>query len=491
MPNTYLTPSASRHSTNTSEARRSLTKRVSPSAIPMQRTTALAAALFVLACASAQAASRFVIHGAGFGHGVGMSQYGADGYAQHGKDYRFILAHYFTGTSLSPLSSSPTIRVLLQTGSSASFTGASSASGRKLDPNQTYSVAPSGLNGVALRSPAGRTLKTFTPPLHVTGHGPLRLHGGAANGLSDGRYRGALEFKPTAVGSLEAINAVNIEDYVRGVVGAESPPSWPAEALKAQAVAARTYAITTGGGGDFDQYADTRSQMYRGIAVETASTQSAVAATSGQVVTYQGKPVVTYFFSTSGGRTENVENSFIGSPAKPWLKSVADPYDNVSPLHRWGPYRYSMGTAAAKLGRYVKGRFRGIDVTRRGESPRVVYADVVGSGGRARVTGPTLRSIFGLKDTWATYNVITAAGKVDNPSSEETDPGTGSGSDPGGSGETGGASPGRLAHAAVPVHGTVTGRVGWVERPTRVALQRRVDGRWTTVAHARSTRHGA
>src|SRR4051795_10641754 len=125
MPNTYLTPSASRHSTNTSEARRSLTKRVSPSAIPMQRTTALAAALFVLACASAQAASRFVIHGAGFGHGVGMSQYGADGYAQHGKDYRFILGHYFTGTEVTPLGSNPTVRVLLETGSGTSFSGAS------------------------------------------------------------------------------------------------------------------------------------------------------------------------------------------------------------------------------------------------------------------------------------------------------------------------------------------------------------------------------
>src|SRR4051794_27375708 len=410
----------------------------------MQRTTTILAGLLALALpAGAPAASRFVIRGAGFGHGVGMSEYGADGYAQHGKDYRFILGHYFTGTAVTQLSSKPTVRVLLETGSRTSFSGASSASGRKLDPNQTYSVSPSGLNGVALRSPAGRTLKTFAPPLHVTGHGPLRLGGTAANGVSGGRYRGALDFKPTAVGTLETINAVNIEDYVSGVVGAESPSSWPADALKAQAVAARTYAITTGGGGDFDQYADTRSQMYRGIAVETASTQSAVAATSGQVVTYQGKPVVTYFFSTSGGRTENVENSFIGSPAKPWLKSVADPYDSVSPLHRWGPYRYSMSAAAAKLGSYVKGTFRGIDVTKRGESPRVVYADVVGSRGRARVTGPQLRSIFGLRDSWATYNVITASGSVDNPSSPSTDDGSASGGS-----DTGGASPGGQARTA-------------------------------------------
>src|SRR3954466_13890201 len=111
----------------------------------MQRTTPLLTALLAVALAApAQGAARFVIRGAGFGHGVGMSQYGADGFAQHGKDYRFILAHYFSGTQLSRLGTSPTVRVLLQTGSRASFTGATSASGRKLDPNRTYSVAPSG-----------------------------------------------------------------------------------------------------------------------------------------------------------------------------------------------------------------------------------------------------------------------------------------------------------------------------------------------------------
>ena len=454
----------------------------------MQRTTPILAGLLALALpAGAPAASRFVIRGAGFGHGVGMSQYGADGFARHGKDYRFILAHYFTGTALSQLGTSPTVRVLLQTGSRASFSGATSASGRKLDPNQTYSVAPSGLDGVALRSSAGRTLKTFSPPLRVTaGTGTIRLLGAAANGLSGGRYRGAMEFKPTAVGSLESINAVDLEDYVRGVVGAESPSSWPADALKAQAVAARTYAITTGGGGDFDQYADTRSQMYRGVAAETASTEAAVADTRGQVVTYDGKPVVTYFFSTSGGRTEDVENSFIGSPAKPWLRSVDDPYDNVSPRHRWGPYTLTMGQAASKLSGLVKGRFKGLDVVRRGESPRVVYADVVGSRGRTRVTGPQLRARFGLFDTWATFNVVSASGQTQNPPSD-------SGTDaPPADGTTGGVSPGGGGGAQaswyVPagvVHGRISGAGG-----KQVVLERRAGHRWRTLRHGRTSRHG-
>ena len=143
---------------------------------------------------------------------------------------------------------------------------------------------------------------------------------------------------------------------MRGVVSGESPAAWPAEALKAQAVAARTYAITTDAGGAvFDQYADTRSQVYRGVAAETPNTDAAVAATTGQVVTYDGQPVTTYFFSTSGGETEDVENSFVGSQPEPWLKAVDDPFDSVSPKHRWGPFRFTATQVKSKLHRYLRG----------------------------------------------------------------------------------------------------------------------------------------
>ncbi len=150
-----------------------------------------------------------------------------------------------------------------------------------------------------------------------------------------GSYRGVLEFKPNVFNGLEVVNSVGLEDYLQGVVPAESPASWPAEALKAQAITARTYAITTAKSAEFDHYPDTRSQVYKGVGIETAATNSAIAATRGQIVTYQGEPVVTYFFSTSGGRTESVENTNLGTEPKPWLKSVDDPYDNVSPRHRW------------------------------------------------------------------------------------------------------------------------------------------------------------
>ena len=117
------------------------------------------------------------------------------------------------------------------------------------------------------------------------------------------------------------------------------------------------YAITTSHGGAFDQYADTRSQVYGGVGAETARTEPPSRATRGQVVTYEGAPVITYFFSTSGGHTENVENTFVGSAPKPWLKCVPDPYERGAPMHTWhrGPYTHAQ--LGAKLGDWVKGSF--------------------------------------------------------------------------------------------------------------------------------------
>ena len=112
----------------------------------------------------------------------------------------------------------------------------------------------------------------------------LRLRGTALNGLLSGRYRGALEVRPAATGGVNAINAIGLENYVRGVISGESPASWPSAALQAQAVAARSYAITTSRSkkDGFDQYPDQRSQVYRGVKAEFPTTDAAVAATAGQ-----------------------------------------------------------------------------------------------------------------------------------------------------------------------------------------------------------------
>jgi stage II sporulation protein D len=369
----------------------------------------LAAAALAAGPAPAPAAvpTRLVVEGAGFGHGVGMSQYGAYGFARRGVAYPAILRHYYSGTQLGTTSPRRTIRVILQANRNVvSFRGATVAGPRRLDPRVTYRVVRRGTGGVELQTSAGRGLARFPAPLRVRGRGAVQLLDGSINESADGRYRGALEVSPGIHGGVNAVNALALDDYVAGVVAGEVPSSWPREALRAQAVAARTYAITTDAGGrGFDQWPDTRSQVYLGLASETAPTNAAVRATAGQVVTHAGRPAVTFFFSTSGGRTEDVENSFLGSEPRPWLRSVPDPYDGASPRHRW---RVEMPLAEAerKLGDLVRGRLHGIEVIKRGTSPRVVYAIVSSSGGKARADGPQLRARLGLSDTWATFRVL-------------------------------------------------------------------------------------
>jgi stage II sporulation protein D len=450
------------------------------------RKLALAfAAAFVAVVPAAQAATKLTITGAGFGHGIGMSQYGAYGFSLHLKDYGFILGHYYTGTTLGQLSANPEVKVLLQTGKhSASFSGALAAGEQKLDAAQTYRVTR-GASGLVLRDASGENVGTTPGPLRVDAAvgQPLRVNGTSVPGIKNGLYRGSLLISAAGSG-LSVVNALDVEDYVRGVVSGESPSGWPLEALKAQAVAARTYAITSkAGGGVFDQYADTRSQVYRGVSGETPTTDSAVQSTQGQIVTYQGAPAITYFFSTSGGETEDVENSFVGSTPKPWLVGVDDPFDNVSPKHRWGPFRYTAKQVQSKLRRYVHGRFQRIKVLQRGVSPRVVRAQVVGTGGTTVVTGPQLRSAFGLDDTWAYFtSVSSAASKAKKPTKKKNVP-TATPASP-----TGGIAPSARSAAlrAVRVSGTIApARAGrWVH------VERRVGSRWVAAVDTKVGRGG-
>ena len=361
----------------------------------------VALAALLICAAPVTAATMFYVQGGGDGHGIGMSQYGAYGYAQHGKDYRWILAHYYTGTSIGTTDTSRTIRVLLASGS-ASFSGASSARGKKLNPASTYYVRALSNGGVALLGAKGKTLAKFSSPVTVTGSGPLYVPG-------LGWYRGALQFRPDGAGGVETVNAIDLEDYVRGVISAEMPSGWLPEALKVQAVAARTYAITTSvNRGAFDVYSDTRSQMYRGVAAETASTNAAVAATRGQIVTYHGTPAITYFSASSGGWTESIEDAWPGSSPAPWLKGVPDPYDNAggNPYYHW-TYSYTMARAQAKLGRWVKGHVVGVQIITNGADPRMVSANVVGTGGSTRVSANSLESLFGLLSTYASFTTVT------------------------------------------------------------------------------------
>ncbi|HWY89523.1 MAG TPA: SpoIID/LytB domain-containing protein [Solirubrobacteraceae bacterium] len=217
------------------------------------------------------------------------------------------------------------------------------------------------------------------------------------------------------------VRRVPLERYVRGVVSAEVPSSWPLAVLEAQAIASRTYALTAHAGDRskigqrFDVYSDTRSQVYRGAAAETAQTNAAVAATAGQIVTYAGRPAITYFFASSGGMTEDVQNAFPGSQPQPWLRGVPDPYESAQSGWRLS---LSFQAAATRLQGLVKGSFRGIEVLRRGRSPRILTAAILGSAGTTQIDGPTLASRLGLRDTWAYFSVRAGTG----PAKPEPDP---------------------------------------------------------------------
>ena len=449
------------------------------------RRALLALALLLALAPPAQAATRQIIRGAGFGHGIGMSQYGAYGYARHGVGYEQILAHYYRGTVLSKATTQD-IRVLLQTGSkTATFTGVSDAPGHHLDENKTYRVKLSGLSGEDLIGPDGKRIDHYDGPFQVSSsNGILKLGGRAMNGRSNGHYRGSLEFRPSPISGMAVVNVASLDDYVKGVVPGEVPSSWPAAALEAQAVAARSYALATDAGGPaFDQYPDTRSQVYSGADAEQSRTNAAVSATANEVLRYGGAVAATYFFSTSGGQTEDIQNVFYGAEPEAYLTSVKDPYDGFAPKHRW-KLVMSKRSMQAKLGSLVKGRLRGIKVLQRGASPRVVWAAVVGTRGSTRVRGATLRTKLGLFDTWASFNRFSGKVKTTPVSSPPISPGGGT------PGTSAGVyhPPARTSRVSALLYGSVSP----APDKRRATLQiQHADGRWTTVRHLQLTSSGA
>ena len=157
--------------------------------------------------------------------------------------------------------------------------------------------------------------------------------------LGEKEYRGCIEFYRDEKSDMAAVNVLDIDEYLMGVVPKEVSPSWNVEALKAQAIVARTYAVTNLN--KFQSYGfnvddTTQSQVYGGKSAEYDSTNQAVLETSGQYVLYDGKPAEVFFYSSSGGMTENVENVW-GGASKPYLVSVPDIYENPDEAshYRW------------------------------------------------------------------------------------------------------------------------------------------------------------
>jgi stage II sporulation protein D len=342
----------------------------------------------------------FFVAGHGWGHGIGLAQYGAYGYALHGWTYDRIVAHYYPGTTLgqAPVKR---VRVLLAPAAKRVVISSRSPFTVRDGAGKTHRL-PAGKQqfgpGLRLKLAASTETKALPGPLVFSPSGV-----GASLALGGRGYRGTL--RVTGGKAVRVVNVVRLESYLWGVVPSEMPDRWPAEALQAQAVVARTYALThLHKGGDFDLYPDTRSQVYGGIEAESDPATEAVDATAGDVVLYKGDLAQTFFFSSSGGRTASIEDVWFNSKPTPYLVSVPDPYDTLSPYHDWGPLRFS----ATRLGRKLGAPGTLLDVrSDAAASGRVRSLTLVGSKGERTVSGSKVRVALGLRSTWFTIGMVS------------------------------------------------------------------------------------
>jgi SpoIID/LytB domain protein len=354
------------------------------------------------------AGAGYRIDGHGFGHGVGLAQYGAMGYARDGKrGHAWILRHYYAGTTLGPVSSTR-IRALLKQAIAVRVTSATLARGAQgrrvtLSGVRTYRFAPTSDTTVRMTNLAtGRTVASLILPVRLSGSTPLRLLGLAENGVTDGRYRGDLLLQDSGV-DLRVVNDVGVESYLYGVVPAEMPASWATEALHAQAIVARSYALTSLRPTELnDVYADARSQMYRGVVGETIRTTDAVRATRGVVVRVGASIAHTLFSSSSGGRTAGIEEVFGGAPTS-YLRAVDDPYDRLSPYHDW-TVTVTDADAARRLASVLQGDLVDVAVVATTATGRAATVRVTGTLGVADIPAGTARTLLGLRSTWFTIS---------------------------------------------------------------------------------------
>jgi stage II sporulation protein D len=222
--------------------------------------------------------------------------------------------------------------------------------------------------------------------------------------LQQRRYRGLLQVRPdAAAAALVAINRVPLENYLASVVGSEMPASWPQEALRAQAVAARTYALKgRKPAAAFDLQATVASQMYKGVEAETPSTQAAVAGTRGLVLTYGDSLIDAVFHSSSGGSTES--SGDLWPRQLPYLVSVPD-FDQEAPVSQW---RQPLDPALLARAFPEAGGMSQIEILGTTATGRVRQARVLGPQGQLLLSGAQLRSRLGLRSTWVRFEVEPA-----------------------------------------------------------------------------------
>lgn len=241
------------------------------------------------------------------------------------------------------------------------------------------------------------------------------------------KYRGDIKIVKPGKAGMTAINILPIEQYLYSIVPGEMPTSWPMEAIKAQAVAARTFALN---GIDkhakegFQVCATTHCQVYGGASVESERSTKAVNDTNGLTLLYQGKPISAVFHSSSGGYTENSED--VWGTYLPYLRAVPDD-DKDSPNYSWEKkltpleiqnklqsYGHAVGKLQAiELSPLKKNGKNGADRTSKG---RVKTARFIGDKGSVSLTGAQIRSMFGLNSAWFDLHlIIPSESKIDVP----------------------------------------------------------------------------
>ena len=245
---------------------------------------------------------------------------------------------------------------------------------RYLPPGRKVRVAWEGRDGTKFR------LRTDADRLWVDGQS----------------YRGSVEVWNTS-GGLQVINQVPLEDYVRGVMKVEVNPDWPVEALKAQAVVARTYALyerLVSPEAFYHLYSTTASQVYRGISGEDPRSDKAVEATRGVVLVYRGLIIPAFYHAASGGRTEDAVE--VWEKKYPFIIGVEDPFSVIAPHHQWQVAipRSEIQRALKRYGVNV-GEIRQVEPVRRTRSGRISLLRISHDGGALQMGGKWLRQLLG------------------------------------------------------------------------------------------------
>jgi stage II sporulation protein D len=379
-------------------------------AIAVIGTSALLTTIPARADSAVSASSgNFTIRGAGWGHGWGMSQYGAYGAARKGLSWKQILAFYYPGTRLGKIPSGTKIKVWITA-----------------DNDNSLRVLPA--SGLAVRDTAGHVYAVPTGAKYTSwrisrsGAGyrlSYRSSSGRyvtkSTGLTSGAwsfstgskivkvvlphglvrpYRGSVALIKWGTGG-RTINNVLLEDYVRGVVPAEMPTLWAANAVRAQAVAARSYAVRLqkfAGYSGYDICDTTACQVYGGMARETSGGNAAVKATAGTIVTYRGVVALTQFAPSNGGHTAQGDH--------PYLAAHPDPYDGVIKSQAW-----TRTLSASSISRAWPsvGTVKQLQITSRDGAGawggRVMAITIIGTSRTTTVSGTTFQHMFGMRSS--------------------------------------------------------------------------------------------